>query len=112
MQLRPNAIEKSENLWSQFVEKASEDVYECLKYGMPIPNYVSKDIERKGRQLFEERLGSTPIDYGISSRNPDALMTRIKLDERKEQHENYKFNKKFRLTKNNFDANLEWLQRL
>jgi hypothetical protein len=111
MQLRPNAIEKSENLWSQFVEKASEDVYECLKYGMPIPNYVSKDIERKGRQLFEERLGSTPIDYGISSRNPDALMTRIKLDERKEQHENYKFNKKFRLTKNNFDANLEWLQK-
>ncbi|NMA94442.1 MAG: hypothetical protein GX974_00200 [Clostridiales bacterium] len=53
--------------------EGTEMVYEILKYGLNIPEYVPAAIIREGKLLFEQRLGGHSIEYAGATRNSSAL---------------------------------------
>lgn len=108
---RANMERIKENL--KIIENmGANDTYDLLKYGLEIPNYIPGNIVKQGYVKFKNMLDSkTMLVKGEDPlKNKDAIRIINRIEDNKHQYELYNNTQKYKLTEENYDSNMEWLQ--
>ena len=102
-------VKRNEEDWKRYANKQSEEVYEVLSYGLPIPPNVPEEISEMGIKKFYARRDGHPIEYANATGNTAAQNKLKNLSKR--SFLAYNNFRKWELNEDNMIGTRRWLVR-
>lgn len=102
--------QKMKENWDDFVNNAGELYSGVLLYKLRATEYLPEEVERKGRQIFNERHKGRHIEFGAATGNQIGFNNVSRVNDLKDDFLRFEEYKKFGITEGNKENTLGWLK--
>lgn len=106
-----------EDKWDGYEDEIAKDIARAMEYGEPIPDKIPYNIKEKGRKLFREEYGGrrkySRLDmmrFSHAGEEAGRRRTALSTPGRLKSYEEYEEYTKFRLTKDNYESSVGWVE--
>lgn len=110
-------FEVEDGKWEGYEDVIAKDIARAMEYGEPIPSTIPYNIREKGKNLFAEEYGGRRrysrvemLNFSHAGREAGKRRTVLSTPERLRSYEEYEEYSKFKLTKDNYESSVGWVE--